>query len=102
MYLKHRVCDSEPKVVTNILNYIIMINFFKKLFGGSSSGDRQEGTVKFFNSKKGFGFINVADSEDEIFVHITDLTGKVKEGTKVTFEIEKEEKGLRAVKVRKA
>lgn len=80
--------------------------FFKKLFGNSSSnelsGDRKEGTVKFFNTRKGFGFITVKDTEEEIFAHTTNIVGKIKEGTKVTFEIEQGEKGPSAVDVRKA
>ncbi len=76
--------------------------FIQKLFGGTPTADSKEGTVKFFNTKKGFGFITVKDSEEEIFVHTTNIKGKIKEGNKVTFEIEKGEKGPSAVNVRKA
>ncbi|GGG47817.1 cold-shock protein [Bizionia arctica] len=61
----------------------------------------KEGTVKFFNNKKGFGFIIVKDSDQEIFVHSSNLNSPVKEKDQVTFEIEKSEKGLVAVNVSK-
>jgi cold shock protein len=76
--------------------------FITKLFNKTKSKDTKEGTVKFFNNTKGFGFIKVKDSDEEIFVHSTNLIDKIREGNKVTFEIEKDEKGLSAVKVRKA
>ena len=61
----------------------------------------KEGTVKFFNNAKGFGFIKVNDSDEEIFVHSSNLVDKIREGNKVTFEVENSEKGLTAVKVTK-
>ncbi|RMB59448.1 cold shock domain-containing protein [Dokdonia sinensis] len=81
----------------------MILDFFKKLFGGSSetTGDRKEGTVKFFNTRKGFGFITVNGSNEEIFAHTTNVIGRIKEGNKVTFEIEQSEKGPTAVKVKK-
>ena len=62
----------------------------------------KEGTVKFFNNAKGFGFINIKDTEEDIFVHSTNLIDEIKENDQVTFEVEKGEKGLSAVKVRLA
>ncbi|MBC3758845.1 cold shock domain-containing protein [Hyunsoonleella sp. SJ7] len=59
----------------------------------------KEGTVKFFNNAKGFGFIIVKDSGEEVFVHKTNLIDQIKEDDKVTFEIEKDAKGLSAIKV---
>lgn len=53
------------------------------------------GTVKFFNSVKGFGFIKNDETDDEIFVHITALNDGLKElqeGQKVTYEVEKDSK----------
>ncbi len=58
-----------------------------------------EGTVKFFNSAKGFGFIKPDDSSDDIFVHSSGLIDQIREDDKVTFETEQGEKGLNAVKV---
>ncbi len=75
-------------------------NFIKNLFKSSKSGGTKEGTVKFFNFKKGFGFITVKDSDEEIFVHSTGLIDKIKDNKKVTFDVEKTDKGLTAINVR--
>lgn len=60
----------------------------------------KEGTVKFFNEAKGFGFIKVTDSDQDIFVHSTNLIDNIREDDKVQFEVEQGDKGLSAVKVR--
>ncbi len=57
------------------------------------------GIVKFFNENKGFGFIKVDDSNQEVFVHVTDLREKIRENDRVTFEIQEGKKGLTAVNV---
>ena len=59
------------------------------------------GTVKFFNETKGFGFIK-DDQGQEIFVHATGLTDKIKENDTVTFEVAEGKKGLNAVNVKLA
>ena len=60
----------------------------------------KEGTVKFFNEAKGFGFIKVKDTDQDIFVHSTNLLDNIREDDKVQFEVEQGDKGLSAVKVR--
>jgi CspA family cold shock protein len=75
--------------------------FLQNLFGNKKANETKEGTVKFFNKTKGFGFISIKDSDDEIFVHKTGLISKIRQNDKVIFEVEKSEKGLHAVKVRK-
>lgn len=60
------------------------------------------GTVKFFNNAKGFGFITVDGSNQEIFVHVTGLVDQIRDGDKVTFEEQDGRKGLNAVNVKKA
>ena len=63
----------------------------------------QQGTVKFFNETKGFGFISPEDGGQDIFVHSSGLNTKVsRENDKVVFDVEKSEKGLNAVNVRLA
>ena len=63
----------------------------------------QEGTVKFFNETKGFGFISPSDGGDDIFVHSTGLVSRnIRENDKVTFEVQKGPKGLNAVNVKLA
>ncbi|WP_458626535.1 cold-shock protein [Winogradskyella sp. PC D3.3] len=75
-------------------------NFINKLFNLNKGSETKEGTVKFFNAKKGFGFITLNDTKEEIFVHTTNVVGKIREKNKVTFNIEKGEKGLIATNVR--
>ncbi len=61
----------------------------------------EKGTVKFFNEAKGFGFIKKENGQ-EIFVHATGLTEKVKENDEVTFDVAEGQKGANAVNVKKA
>jgi CspA family cold shock protein len=62
---------------------------------------RQRGKVKWFSRQKGYGFIIVEGSGEEIFVHRTDLEGvySLMEGQEVEFEIEATPKGPEAVRV---
>ncbi|WP_270087456.1 cold-shock protein [Sphingobacterium sp. SYP-B4668] len=62
----------------------------------------QEGTVKFFNVTKGFGFITPADGGQDIFVHSTGLTEDIRENDNVIFEVENGKKGINATNVRVA
>jgi CspA family cold shock protein len=61
--------------------------------------DRQNGTVKWFNDAKGFGFITPENGED-VFVHFRAIQGNgfksLQEGQKVTFNVVKGPKGLQA------
>lgn len=59
-----------------------------------------QGTVKFFNEAKGFGFIKPATSDEDIFVHSSGLIDKIRENDKVEFEQERGKKGMNAVRVR--
>ncbi|PRD46618.1 MULTISPECIES: cold-shock protein [Sphingobacterium] len=62
----------------------------------------QEGTVKFFNVTKGFGFITPSNGGQDIFVHSTGLVNDVRENDSVTYDVEQGKKGLNAVNVRVA
>ncbi len=59
------------------------------------------GTVKFFNQSKGYGFIVVDDTKEEIFVHANDLKETISENDRVQFEIQEGKKGLNAANVNK-
>ncbi len=59
------------------------------------------GIVEFFNDTKGFGFIKDLDSKEKIFVHVNNLKEEIREGNKVSFEIEQGMKGPNAVRVSK-
>ena len=58
------------------------------------------GTVKFFNSEKGFGFITNSKSGEEIFVHSSGLVDQIREGDSVTFDTAQGKKGINAVNVK--
>ena len=63
-----------------------------------------EGTVKWFNADKGYGFIT-ADSGDEVFVHFSEIQGDgfrtLEEGQKVEFEVTQGDRGPQASGVQK-
>jgi CspA family cold shock protein len=80
----------------------MILKFIKNLFNSNKGTGTKEGTVKFFNNTKGFGFITIKDSDEEIFVHSTGLVDKIRQNDRVIFNVEKGEKGLSAIKVRKA
>jgi len=59
-----------------------------------------QGTVKFFNESKGFGFIKPSDSSEDIFVHSSGLIDNIRENDKVEYETERGKKGMNAVNVK--
>ena len=60
----------------------------------------KNGTVKFFNESKGFGFIIEEGSSQEYFVHVSGLIDEIREGDNVEFELKEGRKGLNAVNVK--
>ncbi len=66
---------------------------------------KEQGTVKWFKSSKGYGFIGRESGED-VFVHFSAIQGEgyrsLKEGEKVSFEVTKGPKGLQAENVERA
>lgn len=68
--------------------------------GGESAVRR--GVVSNFNTAKGYGFIKDQQSGESVFVHVSALVDKVREGDRVTFETERGPRGLNATNVRRA
>ena len=66
--------------------------------------DKKTGTVKWFDAKKGYGFIEL-EGNDDIFVHFSAIEEEgykaLKDGQKVEFEIQKDDQGERAQNVKK-
>ena len=64
------------------------------------------GTVKFFNTTKGFGFIQPADGSKDVFVHISAVErsdlGHLTEGQEVRFEVQQDARGPKAVNLQAA
>lgn len=64
------------------------------------------GTVKFFNTTKGFGFITPEDGTKDVFVHITAVErsglGHLTEGQSVRFEVQQDQRGPKAVNLQEA
>lgn len=62
--------------------------------------ERKTATCKFYNDAKGFGFLIVDETKEEIFVHATGLQEKIYENDRVSFELAEGRKGLNAVNVK--
>ena len=59
------------------------------------------GKVKFFNERKGFGFIIEDESNQDIFVHVSGLIDKIKENDQVSFDITEDQRGKKAINVKR-
>jgi CspA family cold shock protein len=63
---------------------------------GKTENTEKVGVIKYFNWKKGFGFIRSSQTTNDVFVHIKDVNDRVRKGDKVQFQVEMGDKGLRA------
>jgi len=78
------------------INYIIIFVFYLI----NNLNNMSNGTVKFFNVTKGFGFIQPSDGSKDVFVHQNGLIDKITEGDEVSYDVEESPKGLNAVNVK--
>lgn len=82
--------------------YLLSTKIVQKIFGGTK--EMQKGTVKWFNSEKGYGFIQGENGED-VFVHFSAIQGEgyktLEEGASVEFEVIDGAKGPQAANVTK-
>jgi CspA family cold shock protein len=96
-----------------LLLLFMATSFASQLIGGGSSSesesessysssDRETGTVKWFNVRKGYGFIT-RDAGDDVFVHFRNIEGSgrraIEEGQRVSFVVTDGDKGLQADEV---
>ncbi len=87
-----------------LLERVFQGKFFIGMLFNTKEGGKilVEGTIKWFNSKKGFGFIE-QETGDDVFVHYSaiEMAGfkTLSEGERVQFEVEENDKGLSARKV---
>jgi len=70
-----------------------------------AAGQWKTGRVKWFNNSRQYGFIDVDDQSDDVFVHLSVVKASgyqtLKEGERVTFDVERTDKGLQANHVKK-
>jgi CspA family cold shock protein len=60
------------------------------------------GKVKFYNERKGFGFIVDDASQQDVFVHVSGLVDKIRENDQVSFDIAEDSRGKKAINVRRS
>ena len=77
-----------------------MLKRFISRLMGTKESEAMEGTVKFFNNTRGFGFIEVNGSDEDVFVHASNLIDKIRENDHVQFNVEQGKKGPSAINVR--
>ncbi len=102
-----QVPNTTPEISTLL---IIIITCIAATFlasgspavAGGASSDKETGTVKWFNVRKGYGFIT-RDQGEDVFVHFRNIEGKgrrsIQEGQRVTFVVTSGDKGPQADKV---
>jgi CspA family cold shock protein len=87
-----------PKKYGKKIVFSIILGIFDEI----NYHNMNNGTVKFFNDTKGFGFIKEDGTGKEYFVHASGLIDEIRENDEVTFDLQDGKKGLNAVNVKLA
>lgn len=90
----------DPKKKKEINHHEIELDITKRQAAAEEDA-RRNGVVTMFNYEKGYGFIRDLASQKSAFVHINAVHGEIKEGDKVSFDLQRTLKGDSAVNVQK-
>ena len=92
----------DPSMKVKVKAENIEIGIPKKEEGDEEEFDPiRKGKVSFYDSSKGFGFIIDTETNEKYFTHVSGIIDEIIENDKVTFELEKGQRGMNAVKVKK-
>lgn len=90
----------DPSLKVDVELEDIMVSVPKTLESDKEEFDPvRQGTVSFFDTSKGFGFIIDNENKEKYFCHVSGLKDEIVEGNLVSFELEKGQRGMNAVKV---
>lgn len=92
----------DPSMKVEIEAEDIILGIPKKEEGDRAAFDPvRKGKVSFFDSSKGFGFIIDNENQEKYFTHVSGIIDEITENDNVSFELEKGQRGMNAVKVTK-
>lgn len=92
--------DPNDKIEVNAEDIVLGIP--KKVAGEEDNTKKdKEGKVSFFDHSKGFGFIIDDNTQEKYFVHVSGTIDEIDENDRVTYELERGQRGMNAVRVKK-
>lgn len=91
----------DPAMREKVEAESIELGIPKKEDRGEEEPVNKEGKVSFFDHSKGFGFIIDSINQEKYFVHVSGTLEDIEENDKVTYELERGQKGMNAVRVKK-
>jgi cold shock CspA family protein len=91
----------DPSMRVKIEAESIEIGIPKREMNEEEEPAAKEGKVSFFDTSKGFGFIIDSVNQEKYFVHVSGILQPIVENDKVTYELERGQKGMNAVRVKK-
>ena len=91
----------DPNMKVKVDAESIELGIPKKEDRDDEEPSAKEGKVSFFDHSKGFGFILDSINQEKFFVHVSGLLEPIEENDKVTYELERGQKGMNAVRVKK-